>query len=346
MVRLCIVFIALLMLIPSAVTSQEAARYFPLEQGNTWVYRHTRTVQEGIMIKSALMEETVDTIDTVTVTVNGTISAIGHTYAVLNMDGEDWGEFRVEENNVYRLHTMDGSGDFYEWRIIDLAPSDENPYNMNPDGYYSPRTIETKLLPLGEMTGYTCSIVWDPIHKSEDFFLVEYVGPAQIGLFDAWNFPTSERYELISYHVVQIPVSVNDTEANPDSLRLSCFPNPFNPTTTLSYTLPKSLPVILAVYNVSGQKVTTMVDERQAAGMHTVTFDGTGLASGLYFAWITAGGMVRDREVGTDEVRVRHTPKKTRADIHLPTRAFQCRKTGSVLFLTFFFHRNRVLALK
>lgn len=66
-------------------------------------------------------------------------------------------------------------------------------------------------------------------------------------------------------------------------------PNPFNPSTTLSYELPTTSHVSLKVYDTTGRLVTTLVDGRQEAGSHQVTFDGSGLASGPYLAKLTAG---------------------------------------------------------
>lgn len=61
------------------------------------------------------------------------------------------------------------------------------------------------------------------------------------------------------------------------------YPNPFNPSTAISFSLPEAMDVKLTVYNSSGQRVATLRDEVMAAGEHTETFDGSGLASGMYF---------------------------------------------------------------
>jgi agmatine/peptidylarginine deiminase len=59
-------------------------------------------------------------------------------------------------------------------------------------------------------------------------------------------------------------------------------PNPFNPTTVLSYELRVASKINLAVYDIGGRKVAELVNGWRDAGMHEVTFDGTGLASGVY----------------------------------------------------------------
>ncbi len=67
------------------------------------------------------------------------------------------------------------------------------------------------------------------------------------------------------------------------------FPNPFNPTTTLSFDLVRPETVKLSVYNIMGQEVAQLVNRPMQAGTHSVTFDASQLASGMYFYRIEAG---------------------------------------------------------
>ncbi|MCK4301699.1 MAG: T9SS type A sorting domain-containing protein, partial [candidate division Zixibacteria bacterium] len=61
------------------------------------------------------------------------------------------------------------------------------------------------------------------------------------------------------------------------------YPNPFNPTTIIRFNLPRGADVKLDVFNILGQKVTTLVDRKLSAGPHEMVFDGTGHATGVYF---------------------------------------------------------------
>ncbi len=73
------------------------------------------------------------------------------------------------------------------------------------------------------------------------------------------------------------------------------FPNPFNPQTTISYQLSAAGHVKMAVYNILGEEVRSLVNRNRAAGRYTVRFDGADLPSGIYFYRLT----VRGRTVGT-----------------------------------------------
>jgi len=60
------------------------------------------------------------------------------------------------------------------------------------------------------------------------------------------------------------------------------YPNPFNPVTTISYDLPKPGDVKLMIYDILGREVKTLVNAQQQAGRHTVNFDASSLANGVY----------------------------------------------------------------
>ncbi len=61
------------------------------------------------------------------------------------------------------------------------------------------------------------------------------------------------------------------------------YPNPFNPSTTISYTLKENTSVKLTVYDRLGREVKTLVDENKSAGTYTIEFNASGLPSGIYF---------------------------------------------------------------
>jgi hypothetical protein len=70
---------------------------------------------------------------------------------------------------------------------------------------------------------------------------------------------------------------------------LQNYPNPFNPTTQISYVLQKQGMVTVKIFDVLGREVKTLVNQEQTTGLHTVNFDASGLASGMYIYKIDAG---------------------------------------------------------
>ena len=67
------------------------------------------------------------------------------------------------------------------------------------------------------------------------------------------------------------------------------FPNPFNPSTVIAYSLAEAGAVRLKVYNVLGQEVATLVDAYKESGRHQVVFDASRLSAGIYLYVIEAG---------------------------------------------------------
>ena len=86
-------------------------------------------------------------------------------------------------------------------------------------------------------------------------------------------------------------------EANPTEYTLAnAYPNPFNPSTTISYELPEPTRVQLSVFDMLGREVAVLVDGEKAAGRHAVRFNAEGLTSGIYVYRIHAGTFTQTRK--------------------------------------------------
>jgi hypothetical protein len=75
------------------------------------------------------------------------------------------------------------------------------------------------------------------------------------------------------------------------------YPNPFNNSTVINYQLPKTSEVELSIYNLLGQKVKTLVSEKQPAGNYNVEWDATGFASGIYLNRISTDDFVETKKL-------------------------------------------------
>ncbi|MCS6989000.1 MAG: T9SS type A sorting domain-containing protein [Chloroherpetonaceae bacterium] len=75
------------------------------------------------------------------------------------------------------------------------------------------------------------------------------------------------------------------------------YPNPFNPTTTIQFAVPTVSDVTLEVFNVLGQKVATLVNQRMEAGIHSVQFNAANLSSGAYFYRLRAGSFTQTKKM-------------------------------------------------
>ncbi len=105
------------------------------------------------------------------------------------------------------------------------------------------------------------------------------------------TFTVAGNHPSVAVAMYDIPTSVDDGNgiSKPDYHLSQNYPNPFNPATTISFTLPAVSDVKLKVYNVMGQQVAELVNDRLAAGTHTVRWNASDYSSGVYFYELTAG---------------------------------------------------------
>jgi hypothetical protein len=111
-------------------------------------------------------------------------------------------------------------------------------------------------------------------------------GSIDPNFFDAWNYTN------------QGPTGVNDIIAVPLSCSLEQnYPNPFNPSTRIEYEIKSAGMVTMRIFNILGQVVATLMDEKQEAGKHFVLFDASKLSSGVYFYKITSGNFIDTKKM-------------------------------------------------
>jgi hypothetical protein len=97
---------------------------------------------------------------------------------------------------------------------------------------------------------------------------------------------------------IVLDVEQDALSAIPEEYSLSHnYPNPFNPSTKINYTVPQQSRVTIKVYDMLGREVATLVDENHPAGRYTVTFDGSALASGIYIYRMSSGSKVMSHKL-------------------------------------------------
>jgi hypothetical protein len=120
------------------------------------------------------------------------------------------------------------------------------------------------------------------------------ITPAHTGLYAGYlNVSTEEHYFQIPLQARGVTPSSADAHIlHPLSFILSVFPNPFNAMTELRLSVPRTAHISLAICDLQGRRVATLVVGTLPAGEHTILFDASALSSGLYFARLECSGQM------------------------------------------------------
>ena len=153
-------------------------------------------------------------------------------------------------------------------------------------------------------TGYLENNEWHLIpelaNTASDKFIFDGNGRYALNAFEMDT--DSDPVERINfsgvYEYIPNTVAVKEKSKPEPFITASNYPNPFNPSTTISFSLPQESYVTVSVYNVSGQKIATLTSEKMPAGNNSVTWNaqtdtGSRSASGIYFYRIEAGNYMK-----------------------------------------------------
>jgi len=193
--------------------------------------------------------------------------------------------FDINASNSYQTHLI-----FDVWIMVSLPNGSQfgpvlGPANLTLSGENSIERNRTQLVPpsapQGEYLYEAYAGVYPDYIWGSDSFAFEKLGSLESYQADEWN-----NFEAVTSG------ELHETEYEPiiEMTVLKAYPNPFNPTTAISYQLSAFSHVNLSVYDVSGRKVASLVDGYRDAGAHEVIFDGTGLASGVYLYQLEVSG--------------------------------------------------------
>ena len=108
---------------------------------------------------------------------------------------------------------------------------------------------------------------------------------------DCWLVKTGPDTAVSGAPVIQWVSHPRDFILHP------AYPNPFNPTTTISFDVPFQSHVNLNIYNILGKRIGVLMDRTMPQGIHQVQWDGSDLPSGIYFVRANAGEFMQTRKV-------------------------------------------------
>ncbi|MCP4581874.1 MAG: T9SS type A sorting domain-containing protein, partial [candidate division Zixibacteria bacterium] len=112
-----------------------------------------------------------------------------------------------------------------------------------------------------------------------------YINDKDAGMFSSEEGSETSNPQMYFRYPLAVDVDEDGNPFVPGSFYLApAYPNPFNANTTLSYDIENEGNVKLEIYNVAGQKVSTLVDDLHQPGHYTVNFDADNLSSGVYYA--------------------------------------------------------------
>jgi hypothetical protein len=153
----------------------------------------------------------------------------------------------------------------------------------NPEGLLIAKMrLETNAV---SFTEETPDIRWANANSKFNTKLFVYNGNSNIDITNESNHFIGEDNGIVSY---------KEFSGTPAAFELSQnFPNPFNPSTTITFSIPQASLVTLKVFDISGKEVITLVNERRDAGNYDVSFNGAGLSSGMYFYRINSGSFTK-----------------------------------------------------
>ena len=118
--------------------------------------------------------------------------------------------------------------------------------------------------------------------------------PLSQGAVEAHRILGDKEY----YNIIPKQALQNTANQTPvEYALLGNYPNPFNPTTKINYSLPQDGEVLLKVFDTLGREVATLVNGFVNSGKHDVVWDGTNYASGIYFYSITFNGKTLNKKM-------------------------------------------------
>jgi len=197
---------------------------------------------------------------------------------------------------------------FTEWDVADFVNvNDEFEEGWTSLSFLGLARISRDERPWGRWESPTLAMSFR-VHVRDDFQETEeavcdafgpgldfYQGDANAGdTLGGAGFGLNQHYCCLMYS----PTAIEEDVPIPDDYFLANnYPNPFNPTTTIKYGLPKMSQVSIEIYDILGRRAAVLVNEEQPAGYYQVNWTGDGKSTGMYFYRIHAGDFTETRKM-------------------------------------------------
>ena len=193
-------------------------------------------------------------------------------------------EMEITDESVFRMKVWSPRDDFDALMKLEMQDADVETGDQFAEVTQAEEWIELEWDLSGvdpapyDVVTVIFDLEGDPSGGEDDTFFLDDFELEGVG-----EEPTSSDYQT-----KDVPQSV-ELDQN--------YPNPFNPATTIEFAIPEASHVTLEVFNMLGQRVETLKDERLSQGSHSVTFDASDLTSGTYIYRLEAGDQVLSRNL-------------------------------------------------
>lgn len=236
---------------------------------------------------------------------------------ILDKNKESFTSFRLRKNPSYQwVAVPQGSSSTLQVDILwkgeaeidytELSRKLELPFTL-----YTPQLLNAEHSLLGDVTRKLIHIDQDyaELNLDEMITLEFSAPPVNAGMERSFVFVSRGRYEkledvMLAKGKTQIEKKNNNMTTSTENINIvyeyelnQNFPNPFNPVTTLSYSVKEQGLVRMKIFNLLGQEVATLVNEEKQAGRFSVNFDASALPSGVYIYSLRVNDFVQNRKM-------------------------------------------------
>jgi len=193
---------------------------------------------------------------------------------------------------VYSMIQRDTStyGQGVEWNFNDIVVSysDDNGATWQGPLYVTKTSGDDELYPTISRTGNTNNVIKVYYMSSKFPGSASFSDNAPIG---GQNYAVYRSVDITTLPPVGIrEIGIGNVPRKYELIQN--YPNPFNPTTKIQFEVPESEFVLLNVYDITGKLITSLVNKNMKPGIYEVSFDGSGLSSGVYFYALQAGNVL------------------------------------------------------